>query len=128
MASQWVNERDSKFLLHEVLKIDQELLGKAPFSDIDPEMVDMVVDAAAKFGEDRLAPYYPDEAHGKPMEAVFKDNAVRVPEAYKEFWKQFAEGGWLSISDGPRWVAKGCRPSSPPFATNSSTPAIKPSP
>ncbi len=97
MASQWANQRDSKFLLHEVLKIDQALLGKAPFSEIDPEMVDMVVDAAARFGENRLAPHYPDEARGKPIEAVFKDNVVRAPEAYKELWKRFTEGGWLSM-------------------------------
>jgi len=107
MASQWVNERDSKFLLHEVLKIDQEFLGRAPFTDIDPEMVDMVVDAAARFAEGRLAPHYPDEAHGKPIEAVFKDNVVRAPEAYKELWKTFAEGGWLSISDSPEVGGQG---------------------
>ena len=83
MASQWVNERDSKFLLHEVLKIDQELLGKAPFADIDPEMVDMVIDGAARFAEGQLAPQYPDEAHGKPIEAVFKDSAVYI-ERYLE--------------------------------------------
>src|SRR5215813_13944537 len=107
MASQWVNERDSKFLLHEVLKIDQEILGKAPFGDIDPEMVDMVVDGAARFAEGELAPHYPDEAHGKPVEAVFKDNVVYVPEAYKTLWKQFAEGGWLSISDSPEVGGQG---------------------
>ena len=99
MASQWVNKRDSKFLLHEVLKIDQEILGKAPFGEVDPEVVDMVVDAAARFAEGQLAPHYPDEAHGKPIEAVFKDRVVRAPEAYKTLWKLFAEGGWLSISD-----------------------------
>ena len=107
MASQWVNERDSKFLLHEVLKIDQELLGKAPFADIDPEMVDMVVDGAARFAEGQLAPYYPDEARGKPIEAVFKDNVVRVPDAYKELWKGFVEGGWLTICDSPEMGGQG---------------------
>ncbi len=107
MASLWVNERDSKFLLHEVLKIDQELLGKAPFGDIDAEMVDMVVDAAARFGEGELAPHYPDEARGKAIEAVFKDNVVRAPEAYRELWKLFAEGGWLSISDRPEVGGQG---------------------
>ena len=81
MASQWVNARDSKFLLHEVLKIDQELLGKAPFSDIDPEMVDMVVEGAATFAEGQLSPHYSDETHGKPVEAVFKNGKVYVPEA-----------------------------------------------
>jgi len=107
MASQWVNPRDSKFLLHEVLKIDEEMLGKAPFEGIDPEMVDMVVDGAATFGEGELAPHYPDEARGKPIEAVFNDNVVRAPEAYKTLWKHFAEGGWLSISDSPELGGQG---------------------
>jgi alkylation response protein AidB-like acyl-CoA dehydrogenase len=107
MASQWVNPRDSKFLLHEVLKIDQEIVGKPPFDHIDPEMVDMVVDGAANFSEGQLAPHYPDEARGKPVEAVFKDNVVRVPEAYKTLWKLFAEGGWLSISDSPEVGGQG---------------------
>jgi len=107
MASQWVNARDSKFLLHDVLKIDQELLGKAPFSDIDPEMVDMVVEGAATFAEGQLAPHYSDETHGKPVEAVFKDGKVYVPEAYKELWKLFAEGGWLTISDSPEVGGQG---------------------
>ena len=107
MASQWVNARDSKFLLHEVLKIDQELLGKAPFSDIDPEMVDMVVEGAATFAEGQLSPHYSDETHGKPVEAVFKNGKVYVPEAYKELWKLFAEGGWLTISDSPEVGGQG---------------------
>ena len=101
MASQWVNERDYKFVLHEVFNIGEELLGKAPFEDHDTDMVNMVLDAAMKFGENEIAPTYPDEVHGKPVEAVFKDGKVYAPEAYHRLWKLYAEGGWLSVSDSP---------------------------
>ena len=76
MASQWVDLRDFKFILHELFKIDEQLLGKGPFADYDGETVDMVLDSAAKLAENEIAPTYPDEAHGKPIEAIFKDGKV----------------------------------------------------
>jgi hypothetical protein len=76
MASKWVDERDMRFILHEVFNIQELLLGKAPFEDHDTDMVNMVLDAAAKFAENEIAPTYPDEVHRKPIEAVFKDGKV----------------------------------------------------
>ncbi|MBW2636326.1 MAG: acyl-CoA dehydrogenase N-terminal domain-containing protein, partial [Deltaproteobacteria bacterium] len=43
MASQWLDDRDIKFLLHEVLNIGEELLGKGLFEDHDPDMVNLVL-------------------------------------------------------------------------------------
>lgn len=99
MVSRWVSERDTKFLLHELLQIDDAILGKGPFAEHDAELVDMVVEAAAGFAEAHLAPQFPDEAHGKPVAAVFADGKVRAPAGYKELWRRFAEGGWLSVAD-----------------------------
>ena len=107
MASQWVNERDYKFVLHEVFRIGEELLGKEPFQDHDADMVNMVIDAATKFGENDIAPSYPDEVHGKPVGAVFKDSKVYAPEAYHRLWKLYAEGGWLSTADSPEVGGQG---------------------
>ncbi|MDD5169344.1 MAG: acyl-CoA dehydrogenase [Syntrophales bacterium] len=101
MASQWVDERDARFILHEVLNIGETLLGKAPFEDHDTDMVNMVLDAAVKFAENEIAPTYPDEVHRKPVEAVFKDGKVYAPESYHRLWKLYAEGGWLSTADSP---------------------------
>ena len=78
MASQWVDVRDLKFILHEVFKIDEQILGKGPFADYDGDTVDMVLDSAAKLAENEIAPTYPDEVHGRPIEAVFKDGKVYV--------------------------------------------------
>jgi alkylation response protein AidB-like acyl-CoA dehydrogenase len=101
MSSQWVNERDYKFLLHEVLKVGSEILGKAPFQDHDPDTVNAVVDAACKLAESVLAPAYPDEVHGKAVEPLLSDGKVIAPAAYHELWKQYAEGGWFSITETP---------------------------
>ncbi len=101
MASQWVDVRDLQFLLHEVFRIGDEILGKGPFADHDADMVNMVLDQAAKFTENDIAPSYPDEVHRQPVEAVFKDGKVFVPEAYHRLWQLYAEGGWLSVSDSP---------------------------
>ena len=75
MPSKWIDERDQKFLLHEVLNIREQLLGKGPFQDHDADTVNMVLDAAIKFAENEIAPTYPDEVHGQPVEADFIEEA-----------------------------------------------------
>ena len=82
MASQWVDVRDLKFILHEVFKIGDEILGKGKFADHDADMVNMVLEQAAKFTENDIAPTYPDEVQRKPVEAIFKDGKVYAPESY----------------------------------------------
>ena len=99
MASQWVDERDSKFILHEVFNIDENVLGKGLFADHDGDMVDMVLTEAAKFAENELAPYYADEERGEPIGAEFKDGKVTTPDAYKRLWQLYTEGGWLATAD-----------------------------
>ncbi|MCX7981746.1 MAG: acyl-CoA dehydrogenase [Syntrophales bacterium] len=107
MASVWVNERDYKFVLFEIFRIQDEILGKGPFVDHDVDMVNMVLDAAIKFAENEIAPTYPDEVHGKPVEAVFKDGKVYAPEAYHRLWKLYREGGWLTVSESPEVGGQG---------------------
>ena len=101
MASLWVDLRDVRFQLLEVIKISETLLGKGRFLDHDVDTVNMVLDTAAKFAENEIAPTYPDEVQRKPVEAIFKDGKVFVPESYHKLWKLYAEGGWLSTADSP---------------------------
>ncbi len=99
MPSKWVDERDLRFLLHEVFAIGDEILGKGIFADHDTDMVDMILTEAAKLTENELAPNYPDEVNRKPVEAIFKDGKVYVPEAYHRLWQLYCDGGWMSTSD-----------------------------
>jgi len=107
MASQWVDVRDLQFILHEVFKIGDTVLGKGKFADHDADMVNMVLDQAAKFTENDIAPTYPDEVQRKPVEAVFKDGKVYAPESYHRLWKLYAEGGWFGVSDSPEVGGQG---------------------
>jgi len=97
MASLWIDVRDIKFQLFEVLKIQETLLGKGRYVDHDADTCNMVLDQAAKLAEQDIAPTYPDEVHRKPIEATFKDGKVYAPEAYHKLWKICCEGGWMSI-------------------------------
>ncbi len=98
MASQWIDERDIRFLLHEVFNIG-DLLGKAPFEDHDADMVNMVLTEAAKLTENEIAPTYPDEVQGKPVEVKFENGKVTVPEAYHRLYQLYCEGGWMATSE-----------------------------
>ncbi len=98
MASLWVDERDMRFLIHEVFKVG-ELLGKAPFEDHDADMINMVLTEAAKLTENEIAPTFPDEVQGKPVGVVFEDGKVTAPEAYHRLWQIYCEGGWMTTSE-----------------------------
>ncbi len=63
MASLWVDLRDIKFQLFEVLKIEETLLGKGRYKDFDADTCIMALAAAAKFSETDIAPTYPEEVH-----------------------------------------------------------------
>jgi len=107
MASLWVDLRDIKFQVFEVLKIGETLLGKGRYKDYDADTCNMVLDQAAKFSELELAPTYPDEVHRKPVEATFKDGKVTTPEAYKRLWKLYCEAGYMATADQPEVGGQG---------------------
>jgi alkylation response protein AidB-like acyl-CoA dehydrogenase len=107
MASLWVDLRDIKFQVFEVLKIGETLLGKGRYADFDVDTCNMVLDQAAKFSELELAPTYPDEVHRKPVEATFKDGKVTTPESYKRLWKLYCEAGYMATADQPEVGGQG---------------------
>ncbi len=107
MASLWVDLRDIKFQVFEVLKIGETLLGKGRYVDFDVDTCNMVLDQAAKFAELELAPTYPDEVHRKPVEATFDKGKVTTPEAYKRLWKLYCEAGYMATADQPEVGGQG---------------------
>jgi alkylation response protein AidB-like acyl-CoA dehydrogenase len=107
MASLWVDLRDIKFQVFEVLKIGETLLGKGRYADYDVDTCSMVLDQAAKFSEQELAPTYPDEVHRKPVEATFDKGKVTTPESYKRLWKLYCEAGYMATADQPEVGGQG---------------------
>jgi hypothetical protein len=107
MASLWIDLRDIKFQLFEVFKMGETLLGKGRYADYDVDTCNMVLDQAAKFAEQEIAPTYPDEVHRKPVEATWKDGKVTTPEAYKRLYKLYCEGGYMATADSPEVGGQG---------------------
>jgi alkylation response protein AidB-like acyl-CoA dehydrogenase len=107
MASLWIDLRDIKFQLFEVFKMGETLLGKGKYADYDIDTCNMVLDQAAKFSEQEIAPTYPDEVHRQPVEATWKDGKVTTPESYKRLYKLYCEAGYMATADDPEVGGQG---------------------
>ena len=83
--------REHAFLLRDVLNIDQH--GNLPgFADAPFETVEQILEAAAQFTGEVLAPL---NHVGDQQGCVWnKDFTVKTPDGFKEAYKQLCEGGW----------------------------------
>ena len=82
--------REMRFVLNEI--VDLEALTRLdPFAAASPELVDQVLDEAARFAADVIAPLNrPADRQGCRIE----DGAVTTPDGFPEAYARFAAGGW----------------------------------
>ncbi|MCX7555665.1 acyl-CoA dehydrogenase C-terminal domain-containing protein [Xanthomonadaceae bacterium JHOS43] len=88
---------DLRFVLHDVLSI-QTLYGRLPNSDhVSTELVDAVLDEAARFVEQVLAPLYQSaDTEGCHFDA--SDGSVRTPQGFKAAYDRWVENGWNGLT------------------------------
>ena len=81
---------DMRFVLNEI--VDLEALSRLkPFAAASPELVDRVLDEAARFAAEVIAPLNrPADRQGCRIE----DGEVRTPDGFPETYARFAAGGW----------------------------------
>ena len=86
---------DVMFLLSDVFHIDRynNLPG---FADATPDLVEAVLDEAAKFCEDVLTPL--NRVGDKEGCKRHADGAVTTPTGFKDAYKRLTEGGWIGAS------------------------------
>jgi alkylation response protein AidB-like acyl-CoA dehydrogenase len=94
---------DIRFVLHELLEAGKltELPG---YADVTPELVDSILDAAARFCEGQLVPL---NRPGDEIGSQFANGVVATPLGFKEAYKAFAEGGWISLTCDPSYGGQG---------------------
>jgi 3-(methylsulfanyl)propanoyl-CoA dehydrogenase len=86
---------DALFLLNDVFHIDR--YGNLPgFADASPDVIEAVLQEAAKFSEEVLTPL--NRVGDKEGCKRHDDGTVTTPKGFKDAFKQVAEGGWIGIS------------------------------
>jgi alkylation response protein AidB-like acyl-CoA dehydrogenase len=93
------NVRDIEFNLFEVFGTDQ-LLGTAPFDDLDRDTARGMLREVAKLAEGPLAESFADADRNPP---VFDPdtNSVQLPESLKKSWKALRESEWWRLETLP---------------------------
>src|SRR5690606_33722661 len=89
--------RDLRFALHDLVGFEAHAAKLPGGENFNRELVDAVLDEAARFAEQVLAPLNMSaDAEGCTHD---KDSgAVRTPQGFREAYAQFVEGGWSGLT------------------------------
>ena len=89
------------------LKVAADLdghLSRGLYDGLDAETIKAVIEEAGKFGADVLAPL---NAPGDKAGSKLVDGKVVTPPGWKEAYKAFADGGWISLPGDEEWGGQG---------------------
>jgi alkylation response protein AidB-like acyl-CoA dehydrogenase len=85
--------RELRFVMHELIG-DQQLAGLGALADYSDELADSVLEQAARFAEDILAPI---NRAGDTAGVTWTPDGVRMPPEFKKAYEQFAADGWTQL-------------------------------
>jgi len=108
MADYKVPLRDMRFSLHEVFQYTRHTTDIGGFEEITDDLVDAVLEEAARFVEQELAPL---NQIGDQQGCKWNDGVVTTPEGFSDAYAKFVEGGWPGLSADPDYGGQGLPPS-----------------
>jgi len=104
--------RDMQFVMHEVLKVTDELKQLPRHADIDADTINAVLEEGGKFAAGVTFPLnLSGDAEGCTLDK--KTHEVKAPKGFKEAYAQYVEGGWPALSCDPEYGGQGL-----PFVLN----------
>ncbi len=96
-------QRDMRFVLHELLEIEQ--LAQLPgYEEASPELVDQVIEEGAKLCEGVL---FPINRTGDAAGCTYENGVVRTPKGFKDAYDAFVAGGWTGLAAAPEYGGQG---------------------
>ena len=105
--------RDMQFVLHEVLKVVDELQHIPRHADLDADTVNAVLEEGGKFAAEVLFPLnISGDDEGCHLDT--KTHAVTTPKGFKEAYARYIEGGWAALGCAPEFGGQGL-----PYVLNS---------
>ena len=104
--------RDMQFVMHEVLKVTDELKILPPHADIDADTINAVLEEGGKFAVNVTFPLnISGDEEGCTLDKTTHE--VTPPKGFKEAYAQYVEGGWAALSCDPEYGGQGL-----PFVVN----------
>jgi acyl-CoA dehydrogenase len=87
-----VDLRELEFVLFEQFRIDQDLLGRAPYQQFDADTTRQMMRLARDFAYQEMGPLYQSsDRDGCTLRA---DGTVRLPDGYQALWNKYIAAGW----------------------------------
>ena len=104
--------RDMQFVMHEVLKVTDELRQMPKHADIDADTINAVLEEGGKFAAGVTFPLnISGDEEGCTLDK--KTHEVTAPKGFRQAYAQYVEGGWPALSCDPEYGGQGL-----PFVLN----------
>jgi alkylation response protein AidB-like acyl-CoA dehydrogenase len=95
-----------QFVLHEVLKVQDEFQHMPRFAEVDADTVNAVLEEGAKFCEEVIFPLNkPGDEQGCQHDK--NTHAVTTPQGFRQAYQQYIEGGWAALACEPEYGGQG---------------------
>jgi alkylation response protein AidB-like acyl-CoA dehydrogenase len=95
--------RDISFALDTIADVES-IVALPDFDHVDPDMIEGVLDEAARFFSEVFAP---TNAVGDEKGTVLVDGAVITPEEFKPVWGKLVDAGWTAVTGSPDYGGHG---------------------
>ncbi len=86
------------FVLSRVLNAPAQLQALPAFGEVDPDLMQQVLEEAGKFVGEVIAPLNRD---GDEIGAQWQDGAVTMPPGFKHAYQSFWQSGWPALAASP---------------------------
>jgi alkylation response protein AidB-like acyl-CoA dehydrogenase len=104
--------RDMRFVMHEVLRVEDEFKALPAHAETDADTINAVLEEGGKFAAEVAFPLnISGDAEGCTLDKT--THAVTTPKGFKEAYAQYIEGGWAALSCDTEYGGQGL-----PFVVN----------
>jgi alkylation response protein AidB-like acyl-CoA dehydrogenase len=104
--------RDMQFVMHEVLRVEDEFKALPAHAETDADTINAVLEEGGKFAAEVAFPLnISGDAEGCTLDKA--THAVTTPKGFKEAYAKYVEGGWAALSCDTEYGGQGL-----PFVVN----------
>lgn len=98
--------RDMRFVLHELLHVEEELKQLPAYAEVDAAILNQVLEEAGRFASEAVFPLnYPGDREGCHLDR--ETHGVTTPKGFKEAYRRYVEAGWPALPCDPAFGGQG---------------------